>query len=56
MTEVSATIETVTTSGDITIKRMRVVGGWLVITTDSGLNALSTSYIPDPTWQWELES
>lgn len=47
-------IEVVTTDTDLdlTVYRMKVPGGWLVITLHTQLNLLSTDVVADPEHKW----
>jgi len=46
--------ETVSTDGTLVTKRLKVPAGWVVVVQDSTDKTLSTSFVPDPGWQWEL--
>jgi len=54
----SSTWETVSTdaTANITTERLRVYGGWLVHVTDTTNTLTNLTFLPDPTWQWEIST
>lgn len=52
--EIVSTWELVSSSGTFTVHRLRMPGGWLVRTIDTGTNSMSTDFISDPNWQWQI--
>lgn len=46
--------EDVGTDGNLTTKRLRVVGGWIVHILNTTSNDTTTVFVPDPGHDWEL--
>lgn len=48
--------EAVTTHSNYEVKRLRILGGWLVMVRDSTNDITSSLLVPDPQGEWILES